>query len=139
MTFPSNLIFEFYLEGKHPDAIARILRLSSKHVYKICATKYAPKGGWVKGFPSSLERAKIRDEYLRGATLLALSETYGRPVWTISKVIRNVPKGLASLPDAPKVNPKDMMITPVFPTPIVETKPTWSERINKFFRRLFCG
>lgn len=137
MTFPSSVIYELYLEGKHPDNIAKILKLSSKQVYKVCAKKYAPEGGWVKGFPSSLERARIRDEYLHGKTLSELSAHYNRPMWTIYKIVRNLPKGIASLPDAPKANPSDMMITPIFP-PQPE-KPTWGERVNRFFRRIFCG
>lgn len=137
MTFPSSVIYELYLEGKHPDNIAKILKLSSKQVYKVCAKKYAPEGGWVKGFPSSLERAMVRDEYLHGKTPSELSAHYNRPMWTIYKIVRNLPKGIASLPDAPKANPSDMMITPIFP-PQPE-KPTWSERVNRFFRRIFCG
>lgn len=137
MTFPFDVIYELYLEGKHPDSIAKILRLSGKHVYKVCAKKYAPDGGWVKGFPSSMERATIRDEYLHGRTLLELSMHYNRPIWTVHKIVRSLPKGIASLPDAPKASPSDMMVTPVFPPQ--PDKPTWADRINRFFRRIFCG
>lgn len=137
MTFPSSVIYELYLEGKHPDNIAKILKLSSKQVYRVCARKYAPEGGWVKGFPSSLERVSIRDEFLHGRTLSELSTHYNRPMWTIHKIVRNLPKGIASLPDAPKASPSDMMITPIFP-PQPE-KPTWGERVNRFFRRVFSG
>lgn len=137
MTFPSSVIYELYMEGKHPDNIAKILKLSSKQVYRVCARKYAHEGGWVKGFPSSLERVSIRDEFLHGRTLSELSMHYNRPMWTIHKVVRNLPKGIASLPDAPKASPSDMMITPIFP-PQPE-KPTWGERVNRFFRRVFSG
>lgn len=137
MTFPSNIILDMYLEGKHPDVIARMLRLSSKQVYKVCAREYAPEGGWVKGFPSSLERAKIRAEFLAGSTMATLSSHYNRPLWTIHKVLKGVPKGIAALPDAPKETPREfMLITPVVHN---QPKPTLSEKINTFFRRIFCG